>query len=120
MNYLGNCASLAVGVVLPRDMVWRVQIGKNPVPEPQQLARQMASTRGVVHYLLTILLAGLMVCRVEDRVKREDDVGARVGAALRLNCPSFSRLAGGHQHIVGLEKGNFRHQSNILHISHCL
>ena len=64
--HLGNCAPLAVGVVLPRDMVGGVQPCENSVPEPQQLVRQMASAAVVVHYLLTTLWAGLMGGRVED------------------------------------------------------
>ena len=50
-----------------------------------------------------------------------------MGAALRLNCPGFSRLAGGDQQVIRLEKGKLlrfatiativKHDSKILQIN---
>ena len=52
--------------MLPCDMVSRVQACENTIAEPQELAGQMTSTDGVVHFTLAIVLVCLMGGEVED------------------------------------------------------
>ena len=68
------------------------------------LATQFSKLRGS-QKLVKHVVASLLTRRVEDGVKGENDVGARVSAALRVNCPRFPGLARCHQHVVGLQGG---------------
>ena len=88
-------------VVLPGDVVGLVQAGEDSIAKPEQLVGEVTSAPSVVS-IVVALVASLLTRRIEDGVKGEDDVGARVGASLRVNCPGFPGLARCHQHVVGL------------------
>ena len=94
-THLRNCSALAVGVVLPGDMVGLVQAGEDSIPKPEQLVGEVTSAPSVVP-IMVALVASLLTRRIEDGVKGENDVGARVSAALRVNCPGFPGLARCH------------------------
>ena len=89
-------------VVLPGDMVGLVQAGEDSIPKPEQLVGEVTSAPSVVP-IMVALVASLLTRRIEDGVEGENDVGARVSAALRVNCPGFPGLARCHKHVVGLQ-----------------
>ena len=101
-THLRNCSALAVRVVLPSDVVGLVQAGEDSIPKPEQLVGEVTSAPSVVS-IVVALVASLLTRWVEDGVEGENDVGARMSAALRVNCPSFPGLARCHQHVVGLQ-----------------
>ena len=89
-------------VVLPGDVVGLVQAGEDSIPKPEQLVGEVTSAPSVVP-IMVALVASLLTGRIEDGVEGENDVGARVSAALRVNCPGFPGLARCHKHVVGLQ-----------------
>ena len=94
-KHLRNCSALAMRVVLPGDMVGLVQAGEDSIPKPEQLVGEVTSAPSVVP-IMVALVASLLTRRIEDGVEGENDVGARVSAALRVNCPGFPGLARCH------------------------
>ena len=101
-KHLRNCSALAVRVVLPSDMVGLVQAGEDSIPKPEQLVGEVTSAPFAIPFLVA-LVASLLTRRIEDSVKGEDDMGARVSTALGVNCPGFPGLARCHKHVVGLQ-----------------
>ena len=101
-THLRNCSALAVRVVIPSDVVGLVQAGEDSIAKPEQLVGEVTSAPSVVS-IVVALVASLLTRRVEDGVEGENDVGARMSAALRVNCPGFPGLARCHQHVVGLQ-----------------
>ena len=101
-THLRNCSALAVRVVLPSDVVGLVQAGEDSIPKPEQLVGEVTSAPSVVP-IMVALVASLLTRGIEDGVKGENDVGARVSAALGVNCPGFPGLARCHKHVVGLQ-----------------
>ena len=89
-------------VVLPGDVVGLVQAGEDSIPKPEQLVGEVTSAPSIVP-IMVALVASLLTRRIEDSVKGEDDMGARVSAALGVNCPGFPGLARCHQHVVCLQ-----------------
>ena len=82
-------------VVLPGDMVGLVQAGEDSIPKPEQLVGEVTSAPSVVP-IMVALVASLLTRGIEDGVEGENDVGARVSAALGVNCPGFPGLARCH------------------------
>ena len=116
-KHLRNCSALAVRVVLPGDMVGLLQAGEDSIPKPEQLVGEVTSAPSVVP-IVVALVASLLTRRIEDGVEGENDVGARVSAALRVNCPGFPGLARCHKHVVGLQGWKYICRLYTLHKLH--